>query len=153
MTGVGCEQLKVEMIVMAQYEVFTNRLNRPIDGFASLSAELDSIYRRLDAISVNLDVNMHEIKRPLLALSKSISGTSRDARRASDTLLEVSRIYGKAERSAFGDHASGNQTRSAGLSADTPPQISKTSRVLMFGDVLLPEWLQSAVLEYERIYA
>ena len=137
---------------MARYEVSTDRLSEAGDIIISFADDLSGMRERFDGVLLELpDVlnsfNIHKkISGDILDISVLSKGLGR-------TLKEIADVYCQAEQSAFGagDCAILEQRPQPQIApAMQPPAIRQTQSVFLFGDLIMPDWLQAAVLRYEQ---
>jgi len=135
---------------MAKYEVSTGPLGIAGDSFSSLATELGTAQERLGAVLSGWPEGLPELRRQLATTSDSISDASRGAQDMARALWEISEIYSQAERCAFNDHAQASPLHAAILQPALLPQLRESSGLLFPGELVLPDWLQMAVLRYEQ---
>jgi hypothetical protein len=132
---------------MAQYEVTTNALFDAGERFGKLSIQLDGMNDRLMAVLAQWPDGVPELRRRLSGECSAVGETVFSIRAAGRTLKEVANVYAHAERTAF----SGSFPKKAAVSTMVPPPMRKPSGVMLFGDLLMPDWLYTSVLKYEQL--
>jgi len=138
---------------MAQYEVATKALLDAGEQFESALSQLNNLTMRLEATLADWPEALPDLRE---ALAKEIDGVhklSADTRNVSRTLYEIVDIYTDAERTAFHPQAStgsGDMHAAPAINTATPPAIRDNPALLLFGEIVMPEWLQMAVLRYEQ---
>ena len=134
---------------MAQYEVHIEALREAAEHFGSAAGQLDAQNDRLGAVLGELSESLTELRQQLATSKNSIGETTTKTREISLTLKEISEIYAGAERIAFADVNSESSHPAAPKPLATPITVKKPAFVL-FENILMPEWLQIAVLKYEQ---
>ena len=135
---------------MAEYNVSTGALCEAGDCFSALAAELDSAHERLDAVLAALPENLLDLRKHLAGAGDSVSEASKKARGFGRALWEISEIYSRAEGAAFAERNEGAGAQTEDMRSNTPPPIRTPSGVSLFGDLIMPEWLQVAVMKYAQ---
>ena len=111
---------------------------------------MNLIYRKLDSIFSELSKSQHASRQQMATICRSVEDLCLYSKKLGRTLLEVTEIYTRAERSAF--NGGNNHTEQAAKQSVAP--VLSTARekqgVLLFGNLLLPDWLQAAVFKYEQ---
>ena len=133
---------------MAEYEVYTSQLTQAGNSIQSFADDLNAMRERLDGIVIGLPKNL-QILRGQKQISCNLADMSTYAKRVGRTVSDVVDIYTDADRSAFNGEAQTTQRRRP-RQAVTPPTIRQPNGVLLFGDLITPDWLQAAVLKYEQ---
>ena len=137
---------------MAWYEISTARIAEAGEDITSFVEALCVLRERLDGIIFELPGDSHIIRqqKQISGRLKDISSNAKDAAR---TLSEITDIYSDAERRAFGGDVKHNKTTAdqTPRPSAAPPRIArKSSRVTLFSDLIMPDWLQAAVIKYEQ---
>ena len=136
---------------MAWYEVSTAPLTEAGEQIQSFANDLDAAQEKLYRIFSELPENLRALKQ-----QRHITGGMKDlcvyAGSIARTLFGITEIYTNAERSALGggDYAEDKQAKQTSKAAKPPQIIQKTNGVLLFGDLIMPDWLQAAVIKYEQ---
>ena len=132
---------------MAQYEVSAKGLYQAGDDFADAAGQMEAAGERLASVLSGLDECLTEFRKPLIRERDAVRDLSGMSREMGRTLHEIAQVYTQAERSVF-------EAGSGGIeSAAAPPKtpiIRKNPALLLFGDLVIPDWLQLAVLRYEQ---
>ena len=131
---------------MAQYEFSRTPLTEAGDAFFALSGDLYTAIERLEGVFHDLPEVLRDFRRQINAECGVLEDLCGDARKLGETLRGVVEIYTRAERSALDGSDHGAEQRAAARM----PAVQETRGVLLFGDLLLPDWLQAAVIQYEQ---
>ena len=135
---------------MAQYEVHIPRLCESGENFKMLAVGLDSISRRMENVITALQKeSLLKVKKQLITEKDSILKTAAHANTMGRMLLEISDIYALAEKTAFSD-AVPVQVQQRQEFPVVTPNIIKPVGLLLFGELLLPDWIQMAIIKYEQ---
>lgn len=134
---------------MAWYEITASPINDAAEKIKLFANDLNTLSERLDSIFIELPQSTHltQQKRQISGNLRNISTQSASLGQALDGVIEV---YTNAERSAFGNT---ERTKAVGAVQPTisqPSILRQSNSVLMFGDLVTPDWLQTAVLKYEQ---
>ena len=135
---------------MAEYRVNTGLLNEAGEDTKLLAAELDRYAERISSVITGLPEGFEAVRRSLTVTNERIYDRAGQARKLNRTLYEVIEVYSQAERNAMdADHRNINTT-GASRQVTALPKIRSSTGAVMFKNTVLPNWLQMAVLEYER---
>ena len=151
---------------MAKYDFSSAPLIEAGEAFRLLAGSLDAIRERLGGVRSDLTGNMPGIGRRISAELEAIADLRLSADKAGRTLLEIVEIYARAEQAAFGGFdeigpAGGAAFGGFGQTGRTgqrqtmkpgsaTPVIRRTHGVFLSDALILPDWLQAAVLKYEQ---
>ena len=134
---------------MAQYEIFVTPSIEAGNTFHSLSGDFRELQEQLDGILSELPENHYGSKQQIAAISGGVGDLSSYAEKLGQVFLEIIEVYSQAEHSAL--NGKDNLEKSVlPPSALKPSIVHNTQSVFLFGNLLLPDWLQSAVLKYEQ---
>ena len=136
---------------MAWYDISTDLLAEAGEKIQSFADDLSALRERLDGILFDLPED-----NSIFLQQKQISGNLLDvyvyAGALGHTLFEIMEIYAGAERSAFAGDVYAAEKIEPPPKATPPPIIRQSRGVLLFGDLIMPDWLQAAVLKYEQAH-
>ena len=138
---------------MGRYEVSTGTLTEVGERLLTLSNNLDSIRERLDRVNFEREDSLIEFRRRKQASAENLREASLSAKKFGNTLSEIATVYYDAERSAFGEeqHTVTPGTGRAGITpTPTIPTLRQSNSVVFSGNLIVPSWLQSAVIKYEQ---
>ena len=134
---------------MAQYEISVTPSIEASDAFYSLSSDFGELQEQLDNILSELPENHYASQKQIAVIRGAVEGLGSYSKRLGRALLEITEVYSQAERSALGSYNS-LEKLSPPPDASKPTIVHNTQSVFLFGNLLLPDWLQSAVLKYEQ---
>jgi len=134
---------------MAQYEIYALPLIESGNMLCALADDLKEAEGRLDAILGDLSESLHGLRKQICAERGKIAEISACAKELGRALLEITDVYAQAERyfSGGGEYSDLN---AATLPTPPAPIVHRTNAVLMFSKLVLPDWLQTAVIRYEQ---
>ena len=136
---------------MAQYEVRVKSLTNASDKIRSLAVNLKRTQEQLDNVRARLPAGFTGTKQQVSSTIDSVRRLNSDTGKMAQTLQEIASIYKKAEQSAIGDI---KITSTPGLKSTTPLRLKQNTEgaqgVLFLSNLVLPDWLQLAVLKYEQ---
>lgn len=148
---------------MPWYDVKTNKITEASAELLSVGRSLDMIRQQLDNITIQQAPTLAVFHRKKQTSSNNLRDASQTAKNFGKTLSEIADIYYSAERAAFIDEEkpASNQTseqsparQPAAAQPTTPPiavpTIRQSNAVLFSGSLIVPDWLQSAVLRFEQ---
>jgi len=135
---------------VARYRVETGLLNEAGEDFSSFAAEIDKYHERVSSVLLQGPEGLAELRGKLTISKESLSEISRKSRGFGLTLYDIIDSYTRAERTAMGEHHRDLDTRADMHQAVTVPNIRRSSGAVLTDRTVLPDWLQMAVLEYER---
>ena len=150
---------------MAQYEIHMSHLFEAGAEFKKLADGLDEITQRMEKVICALkDESIPELRQRLVNEKYTISNVSVCSNRIGQTLKDISGIYARAEDYSFSGRPSVSGNPNVFGSPDsldndeltfpsvsaTTPDITKPSGLLLFGDLVIPDWVQIAVIKYEQ---
>jgi hypothetical protein len=138
------------VINVARYRVETGLLNEAGEDFSSLAAEIDKYKERADSVLSQGLEGHAELRVQLAASKESLSEISRKSRSFGFTVYDIIDSYTRAERNAMGGHHRDSDSIAAMSQAGILPNIRRSSGAVFIDRTVLPDWLQMAVLEYER---
>ena len=137
---------------MAWYEVSTEQLAKAGDKIVSFAGDLDVFQEKLGVILSELPEKLGDFQKHK-KIAAELMDMSASANRLGQTLTETAEIYSHAERTAFADDGYAKPDH-APQPPPAPrrkmPTIRQPQSVLLFGDLIMPDWLQAAVLRYEQ---
>ena len=137
---------------MAWYEISTDSLFEAEEMMRSCGDDFRMLCERLDRINLDIQEFQH-LYREQKRMSGSMVDISADIVRIEQTLSQIAAIYAKAENSVFDCDSLAATARSrnpATSEQQLPKIIRRTNEVVLFGDLLMPDWLKVAVLKYEQ---
>ena len=138
---------------MSKYEVNTSKLADVGSELLALSNSLDALMMRLNDLSMGRASGLNEFRRRKQVSAENLREASLSAKNFGNTLSEIATVYYDAERSAFGDeqHAVTPGTGRIGISPiPAIPTLRQSNSVVFSGNLIVPNWLQSAVIKYEQ---
>jgi hypothetical protein len=135
---------------VSHYSVKTGILSEAGEEFLLLAREFELLFERAGSVLSNCPENLIDLRKQLNISKESINEVSRKTRTLGLALYDVIDYYTYAER-----HAIGGDNRE--LKLQTPnslglkmPNIRNTTSAVLFDRTVLPDWLQTVVLEYEQ---
>jgi len=93
---------------------------------------------------------MQDSRRHLTGVKESVNEITRKTRGLVMALYEITDHYIHAERNALNGYDRVITLHSSGRQAVKVPTIRNSSGAVLFEKTVLPDWLQLAVLEFER---
>ena len=138
---------------MAQYEVSISALLEAEEQFLKLARELREALERLNAVRAKWQEGfeglkgLEELRRQLACEIDAIDSALANVKDAARTLSEIREAYSHAERSAFAGAASPQALPRA--RGPEPRIVSRPVGRVMFGETIMPDWLQATVMRYE----
>jgi len=136
---------------MAQYEIYIAPLIEATDTIRSIADSLGTVEGRLADILSDMPECLSVVRQQVAHDCGAVGELSVRAKELSQTLYEISEIYAQAERSIFNV---GDKTKQAAAPVSvSPPVIYRARGVFLPGSLLMPDWLQLAVLKYEQSQA
>jgi len=134
---------------MARYEITSAPLAAASDRLDSLAGGLTAAQEQLGDILPNLSENMHAIRRQVAAERDNIGNLLSYADILGRTLQNIVEIYAKAERLTFGDNDKADPKQQQPPTQQHPlPITRKTYGVTLSSAIIMPDWLQAAVVKY-----
>ena len=138
---------------MSKYEVNTSGLVDVESELQALSRSLDALMRRLNDIPIGRASGLDEFRHRKQASVENLREASLSAKNFGHALSEIAKVYYDAERSAFADEQH-TVTPGAGRAGIVPaltiPTLRQSNSVVFSGNLIVPNWLQSAVIKYEQ---
>jgi chromosome segregation ATPase len=142
-----------KVIEMAQYEIKVKPLADVGDRLNALTANMRKVQEQLDTVRTDMPKGFDNSKQQISATFESVSSLGKRIERMNNTLQEVTRIYKSAEQAAFNDIGN-KEIANVKVKPNTPlrlrPQTEVSQGVVFLSDLVLPDWLQMAVLRYEQ---
>jgi len=141
---------------MGQYEVTPALLKEAADVIRLIADGLGAVRDQLGGALSGLNESMPDARRQM-AISCEAAGDLRlSAERLEQTLREATEAYTRAEMSASDYLSETGQDAKAGRqpaaqAARLPAVVRKNYGVLLSSDLVMPDWLQAAVLKYEQM--
>ena len=135
---------------MARYSVETGLLNEAGEDLSTLAEEIGKYHERVGSVLSQGLEGLVELRGKLAVSKESLSEISKTSRGFGLALYEIIDSYTRAERAAMGGHNMDLNTPAAMRKAATLPNIRSSSGAVLMDRTVLPDWLQMAVLEYER---
>ena len=133
---------------MAKYEIHITPLTEAADSIHSIADDLYAVQGRLSSILSEMPECLRGLREQISFDCGAIGDLHFDAKKLSQALLEISEIYEKAERSVFNTD---DNTKQSAAPANVPlPIIYRVQGFFIPGSLILPDWLQVAVLKYEQ---
>ena len=135
---------------MAQYEFSSANIQEALERFRELSADLNAVHEDLNTVLAQWqDTLPEELRRHLGSAAADVANTANYAESTYQTLEKIVEIYTLAEHSAFEGKDYQPQKTPTVKIIEPPPGI-KPANTVLFGDLVLPDWLRAAVIKYEQ---
>ena len=132
---------------MAQYEVYIPIICETSEKFKKMAIDLDFISQRIGSvISVLQEESIPEFKSRLINEKEAIVKASLSANKIGQILNDVSDIYYRAEGAMFADNNAPQRLPTPIVAS----HIIKPFGLLLFRDLIMPDWLQIAIIKYEQ---
>jgi hypothetical protein len=136
---------------VAQYEVKIKALNNASERLNSLANSIMKVHGQLDAVRAGLPSGFNATKQQISKTIESVSRSRSNTGKMGQTLQEITDIYKRAEQTAFDTiEKTDKQTQKQNTPLRLRPQPEKSQGVIFLNNLILPDWLQSAVLKYEQ---
>jgi hypothetical protein len=120
------------------------------EDFSALARELGMLQERICTVLSQWQEGFPELKRNLTKVGECVLDASGKAGSLGLALYEIIDCYSHAERTAIQGHYN-DLSMQMGISQSTGvPKIRSPSGMVLLDRTILPDWLQQAVLEYER---
>ena len=134
---------------MAQYEFSSGFLSETQEQLRYLTIGLNTARDRLNVVLMQWHDNLPELRRDLVSVVGRIGNAEDSARKVSQALEEIAEVYAQADKTAFEGGVC--QSKPAVTSpVVTPMTVRKPSGAILFGDLVMPDWLRIAVIKYEQ---
>ena len=133
---------------MAWYEISAAPLADAGDKIQSFANDLTAIRERLESLFSGLQGSLRGFQQQK-NISSKISELCISGGNIGRKLTEITEIYANAERLVFDGEDSAGEKHALSPGA-APPIIKSSSSVLLFNDLIMPDWLQAAVIKYEQ---
>jgi len=135
---------------MARYEIHASRLAAAEENLLSLADRLRFLSERIDGIQFELPDDPHLVQKKK-QISCSVKDICLSVKNIGRTLTEITAVYANAERCAFGDDdVTGRRVQTDMKILRQPSVVRQSGNVLLFGDLIMPDWLQAAVIKFEQ---
>jgi len=134
---------------MAQYEIISTPLLDAADTFFLLADGLSKIQQQLCGVLSSLPGSLSDFQQQVALECDTLDKLSSYANQLGQTLIEIIEVYAQAEQTALCGVGQVKQRPMTPLTL-SPPIIRKTYGVFLSSDLILPDWLQSAVMKYEQ---
>ena len=135
---------------MAQYRVNTGSLNEVSEDLLILAGDFRRLSDELESVFSKLPEDFYGFRRQLIRGKESVSEITRHTRGIGMVLYEVADHYTRAERSALNGYNRDLNLLASNQKPVTIPNIRNSSGAVLFERTVLPNWLQAAVLEFEK---
>jgi len=135
---------------VARYSVETGLLDEAGEDFSSLASDIEKYHERVGSVMSQGLEGLVDLRGKLALSKESLSEISRKSRSFGLALYEIIDSYTRAERAAMGGQHMGLNTSAVMHHAAAPPNIRSSSGAVLIDRTVLPDWLQIAVLDYER---
>ena len=135
---------------MAQYEFNSDSVPEALERFRELTVELNTAHEDLNAILTQWqDTVSEELRRYLASVAVDVGAAVNCADRIYLALEQIAEIYALAEHSAF-DEKDYHSQKTLPPTIMAQPTTIKSVDTVLFGDLVLPDWLRAAVIKYEQ---
>lgn len=134
---------------MAKYEVNTSQLLDAAIVLGSVSGDLKQLRVRMDGIFAAIPRSVTDTRPQASAVSGAIEDLSVVGNKLRSTLEDAAEIYSQAEKSEMGSF-DGTHQLPREITGLLPPIAPRNSGVLFKSNLVLPKWLQVALLRYEQ---
>ena len=139
------------LFIMAQYVVKIKQLRSLSERMISLEKNIVRVREQLDTIHADLPSGFISTKQQISATIESVRRSSKHTEEMRKVLQNVAEVYGKAEQKAI---YIPDSTEKNVKKPNTPLRLrvrpEKSQGVFFRSNLILPDWLQLAVLKYEQ---
>lgn len=134
---------------MAQYEFDSASLLQAQEEFRDLADGLSTALDELKAVLDRWRDDPPELRRRLALTADSVSGAIAYAKRTGQIMEEIAEVYEQADSMAF--EGGRHQPQQPDPPPDAKhPKARRPAGAIIFGDLIMPDWLCAAVIKYEQ---
>ena len=130
------------------YEVSIKKLSEIGGELESFSNDLTGLQESFNSILAGFPIGLDEMRRRISVTGASVSEITLASKRLRTTLADIADVYALAERDAMG--SADNKTIAPKTQLSTPKIVDTKNSVMLTGSIVMPHWLQVAVLKYEQ---
>ncbi|MCL2820292.1 MAG: hypothetical protein FWD38_05615 [Oscillospiraceae bacterium] len=136
---------------MSQYEISIIPINEASDKINLLVNRISEVSERLHGVQIDLPSSFNDIKRQINVRIESVDKHKSQTAKLSQALKEVSDIYKRAEQTAISSDVNENNTAGTpGIAYKLQRRANSGQGVILSRRLIMPDWLQMAVVEYEQ---
>jgi hypothetical protein len=145
----SCPCLIEKVISLNEYDIRIVPLTGASEKLNSLNIELGKVQAQFDSVINNLQSALQSERGKISSLSKSVGEASSNAGRMKQTLCSITEVYGKAEQTVFNNINDAGRANQKSPMQIKPPAATSPG-VVFSSDLILPDWLQAAVIKFEQ---